>query len=202
MIALTFDDGPNEPYTRQILDVLAEYGAKATFFVIGKWVRKAPEIVREIASAGHEVGNHSETHPQMGQLSQDECLAEWGACDRALLDAFSYNPYQQLRQQLRLGPHRCPFGDVPAHHPLGWHTSWDIHGGDWAAESVESITEPIFKYLDAHKGGIVLLHDGYYKEFGADRSKTVEATRRILERYKGEKFVTIEEYQQCLTHCA
>ena len=191
MIALTFDDGPNEPYTRQILDVLAEYGAKATFFVIGKWVRLAPEIVREIAKRNHQVGNHTHNHPQLSQISSEEARWQWDKCSRAIYDA-------GVEQD---AISRCPFGDI-AHMADGWNIGWDIHGGDWAAESAESITEPIFKYLDAHKGGIVLLHDGYYKEFGADRSKTVEATRRILERYKGEKFVTIEEYQQCLTHCA
>ena len=183
MIALTFDDGPNEPYTRQILDVLAKYGAKATFFVIGKWVRQNTEIVRATAAEGHQIGNHTETHPQMSHIPQRSRWPEVIDCYEAL-DSIGIKGERPLR---------CPFGDVtPSFEAL--HTPWDIHGGDWAAESVESITETIFKYLDAHKGGIVLLHDGYYKEFGADRSKTVEATRRILERYKGEKFVTVSEY--------
>ena len=194
MIALSYDDGPNEPYTRQILDVLAEYGAKATFFVIGKWVRQSPEIVREVADAGHEVGTHTETHPNLAQMDRVEAFSDARRGQQSVRWALgddSIEPY-----------FRCPFGARPE-GPLSFnHTGWDIHGGDWAAESVEAITEPIFKYLDEHGNGIVLLHDGYYKEFGADRSKTVEATRRILERYKGEKFVTIEEYQQCLTHCA
>jgi hypothetical protein len=126
----------------------------------------------------------------MGQLSQDECLKEWAGCDEALIAAFSGNPHQQLR----FWPHRCPFGDVPAHHPADWHTPWNIHGSDWAADSVESITRPIFERLDTGKDSIVLLHDGYYKEFGANRSKTVEATRKILERYKDVSFVTISEF--------
>lgn len=185
MIALTFDDGPNEPYTRQILGVLGEYGAKATFFVIGKWVRENPYVARDIDEADHEIGNHSDTHPSQPSI-EEFCL-----CDGSLLDA-------GIEYAIHF---RYPFGQVTQNCPLK-HTGWDVHGGDWAAGSVESITEPIFKYLDANESGIVLLHDGYYKEFGADRSKTVEATRRILERYKGRKFVTIGEYQQCLTHCA
>ena len=184
MIALTFDDGPNDPYTRQILDVLAEYGAKATFFVIGKWVRQSPEIVREVAAAGHEIGNHTETHP-----SGDYGDAEFLLCDEAIENCGLKAPDCA----------RAPFGKSDAYrgHTFGVpFYGWDVHGGDWSADSVEAITEPIFAYLDAHKSGIVLLHDGYYKEFGADRSKTVEATRRILERYKSEKFVTIGEYLQ------
>lgn len=183
MIALTFDDGPNEPYTRQILEVLAEYGARATFFVIGKWVRQAPEVVREIAAAGHQIGNHTETHPQMSSLPLRYAILDGMDCTAAI--------YQCM---VRPSGFRAPFGDIPKDFPIK-HTHWDIHGSDWAAEFVESITEPIFSYLDEHKGGIVLLHDGYYKEFGADRSKTVEATRRILERYKGQKFVTVSELQ-------
>lgn len=184
MIALTFDDGPNEPYTRQILDVLGEYGAKATFFVIGKWVRKFPAGVRDIAAAGHSVGNHTETHPQLSALEVDARWDDVMQCDETLAE-------MGLHTEL----FRAPFGDC-SEVMKEIHTGWDVHGGDWAADSVEAITGPIFAYLNAHKSGIVLLHDGCYKEFGADRSKTVEATRRILERYKGEKFVTIGEYLQ------
>lgn len=182
MIALTFDDGPNEPYTRQILEVLSEYRARATFFVIGKWVRKAPEIVREIAAAGHQVGNHTDTHDS----KPESYLAEIsdGAETLWSLGLDVPLPY----------PFRPPFGNA-AIYPGIISTLWDIHGHDWAADSVEEITKPIFAYLDEHKSGIVLLHDGFYKEFGADRSKTVEATRRILERYKNHKFVTVSELQ-------
>lgn len=182
MIALTFDDGPNEPYTRQILEVLAEYGAKATFFVIGKWAIRFPEIVKETADAGHEIGNHTFLHPQMSQISQKLAEQEIGACDLVL-----------SQHGINAKVFRAPFGDVPGwmsgEHIQGWH----VHGHDWAADSVEEITAPIFAYLDEHKSGIVLLHDGFYREFGADRSKTVEATRRILERYKDQKFVTVSE---------
>ena len=194
MIALTFDDGPNEPYTRQILDVLAEYGAKATFFVIGKWVRKAPEIVREVAAAGHEIGNHTDNHVSLSGADYSLTRWEFGRGYEAIHDVIG----------AWVESYRPPFGQASGHESIAAKLAdidsrivmWDIHGSDWDADSVEAITEPIFKYLDEHKGGIVLLHDGYYKEFGADRSKTVEATRRILERYKSEKFVTVSEYKQ------
>ena len=184
-IALTYDDGPNEPYTRQILDVLREFGAKATFFVIGKWVRQFPAQVREIASNGHQLGNHTENHQQFSQISQRQRYDEWLDCDNALDEAgISGKPWLL----------RLPFGDVTDDF-RALHTRWDIHGGDWAADSVEAITQPIFEHLDKGQDSIVLLHDGYYKEFGADRSKTVEATRRILERYRDAEFVTISGFQ-------
>lgn len=182
MIALTFDDGPNEPYTQQILEVLAEYGAKATFFVIGKWIRQSPNTVRAIRALGHEIGNHTETHPNLTVIPRVEAIKD---CRTGRLNIYAVSDhYPEL--------FRAPFGQVPEGFN---HIGWDVHGHDWAADSVEEITAPIFAYLDQHKSGIVLLHDGFYKEFGADRSKTVEATRRILERYKDQKFVTVSELQ-------
>jgi len=194
LIALTFDDGPNEPYTRQILDVLGEYGAKATFFVIGKWARKCSDgLLVTVQGSGHLIGNHTDSHPPLDSVSDADASIELRKC-QATIEYFCW-----AKPDVYFRP---PFGKHSEYtekqcREWGWKSVlWDIHGGDWAADSVEAITEPIFAYLDAHKSGIVLLHDGYYKEFGADRSKTVEATRRILERYKGEKFVTIGEYMQ------
>ena len=64
-MALTFDDGPNDPHTLHLLDVLAKHNARATFFLIGKYVRKRPDIVRAIAAAGHEIGRHTDRHPNL-----------------------------------------------------------------------------------------------------------------------------------------
>src|ERR1044071_3861666 len=64
-LALTYDDGPNDPHTLRLLDVLAKYGAKATFFLIGKYVRQRPEIARTIQAAGHTIGNHTWNHPNL-----------------------------------------------------------------------------------------------------------------------------------------
>ena len=62
-IALTYDDGPNDPHTLKLLEVLARHGVRATFFMIGRYVRQRPDIAREAARAGHVIGNHSMTHP-------------------------------------------------------------------------------------------------------------------------------------------
>src|SRR5215831_7729661 len=64
-MALTFDDGPNDPHTMRLLEVLARHNARATFFLIGKYVQQRPDIVRAIAAAGHEIGNHTFTHPNL-----------------------------------------------------------------------------------------------------------------------------------------
>src|SRR5215831_20038271 len=64
-MALTFDDGPNDPHTMHLLDVLAKHNAKATFFLIGRYVRQRPEIARAVLTAGHEIGNHTDSHPNL-----------------------------------------------------------------------------------------------------------------------------------------
>src|SRR5229473_5836735 len=71
-IALTYDDGPNDPHTRRLLEVLAKHGAHATFFLIGRYVKQHPEIAREIVAAGHVVGNHTFTHPLLVFKSETE----------------------------------------------------------------------------------------------------------------------------------
>src|ERR1700727_1864966 len=71
-IALTYDDGPNDPHTLRLLEVLAKHEAKATFFLIGKHVQQQPNIARAIAQAGHTIGNHTFTHPLLIFKSADE----------------------------------------------------------------------------------------------------------------------------------
>lgn len=183
MIALTFDDGPNQPFTGQILDVLRDFGVKATFFALGKWVPKAPEIVKRAASEGHEIGNHSYFHPTFNSLSESEGISEITACYQALKDAEIASPTL----------FRAPFGNIPQWMSPKSSVSWDIHGNDWVTQEPDAIVKPIFDYLDAHEHGIVLLHDGYYREFGFDRSGTAEAARRILERYPRERFCTVSQ---------
>src|ERR1700704_779398 len=86
-MALTFDDGPNDPHTMQLLDVLARHNAKATFFLIGKYVRQRPEIARAILAAGHEIGNHTDSHPNLIFVSADRLRRELDDCRKSLEDA-------------------------------------------------------------------------------------------------------------------
>ena len=86
-IALTFDDGPNDPHTMHLLDVLAKHNAKATFFLIGKYVRQRPEIARAILAAGHEIGNHTDSHPNLILVSAARLRQELADCSKALEDA-------------------------------------------------------------------------------------------------------------------
>ena len=110
-IALTYDDGPNDPYTLRLLEVLARYDVHATFFLIGRYVRQRPEIVREIVRAGHVVGNHTFTHPLLIFKSAEEIRQELSNCRAALQDtigaAFQSVSPSVRRTSPRGTPHRA-----------------------------------------------------------------------------------------------
>jgi peptidoglycan/xylan/chitin deacetylase (PgdA/CDA1 family) len=194
-IALTYDDGPNDPHTLNLLDVLAKHDAKATFFLIGKHVRKRPDIVRAIQSAGHAIGNHTDSHPNLILVSAARLRQELEDCHKAVQDAIG--EYQPL--------FRPPFGGrrpnvLRTARRMGLEpVMWSVTAYDWSAKSSDVIVNHAVRRMDSRKnkqGEIILLHDGGHLEFGADRSHTVEATRRLLERYSGEgkKFVSIPEF--------
>src|SRR3954470_1085319 len=86
-LALTFDDGPNDPHTLNLLDVLAKRDVKATFFLIGKHAAVKPEIARRIAAAGHVIGNHTYTHPNLLFCSGQRIRQELSDCEKGLTDA-------------------------------------------------------------------------------------------------------------------
>src|SRR5271166_6329264 len=86
-IALTYDDGPNDPHTLRLLDVLARHEVKATFFMIGRYVQQRPEIARAVAHAGHVIGNHTFTHPLLTFMSEREIRQQLSDCRAALHDA-------------------------------------------------------------------------------------------------------------------
>src|ERR1039458_7560080 len=86
-LALTYDDGPNDPHTLRLLEVLAKHGVQATFFLIGRYVQQRPDIAREIVHAGHIVGNHAFTHPLLTFKNEREIKEQLSACQTALQDA-------------------------------------------------------------------------------------------------------------------
>jgi peptidoglycan-N-acetylglucosamine deacetylase len=189
-MALTFDDGPNDPHTLRLLDVLAKHEAKATFFLIGKYVRQRPELVRAIQAAGHEIGNHTYSHPNLILVSAARLRQELDDCRKALEDALG----------AKASLFRPPFG---GRRPSVLRTAramglepimWSVTAYDWSAKSPEAIVGIVTRQVDRRRNPqaeIVLLHDGGHLAFGTDRSHTVEATRQLLERYKTKQFVSI-----------
>jgi peptidoglycan/xylan/chitin deacetylase (PgdA/CDA1 family) len=192
-IALTYDDGPNDPDTPRLLEVLNKHGINATFFLIGRFVVLRPNVVRDLVSAGHVVGNHTFTHPQLIFETSVQVRAQLSACDQALSDA--------------VGTHsnlfRPPYGGrrpavLRIARELGLETvMWTAIGYDWLERNPpERIEQNVAKSLKG--GGVIVLHDGSHKQLGTDRSRTVAATDRLISRYKSEgyEFVTIPELMQ------
>lgn len=191
-MALTFDDGPNHPHTLHLLDVLAKHNAKATFFLIGRYVRQRPEIVRAIQSAGHAIGNHTYWHPNLVFVSASRLHRELEDCRKALEDAIGA-PAPLFRP---------PFGGrrpdvLRVTRDMGLTAvMWSVTGYDWNAPPAETIVEKVRRQIESRRhpqSEIVLLHDGSHKGFGTNRAPTVEATRMLLERNSGKKFVSITD---------
>jgi peptidoglycan/xylan/chitin deacetylase (PgdA/CDA1 family) len=188
-IALTFDDGPNGPHTLRLLEVLAKHGVKATFFMIGSYVRQQPEIARAVAQGGHVIGNHTFSHPRLIFKTAVETRAEIIQCRSALQDA--------------VGEHsnlfRPPFGGrrpatLRVVRQLGLQpVMWNVSGEDWKAPTAEAIENEVARQIRG--GDVVLLHDGSHRGMGAERTRTVAATEGLIPRLRdqGYEFVTVEE---------
>jgi peptidoglycan/xylan/chitin deacetylase (PgdA/CDA1 family) len=188
-LALTFDDGPNDPYTLRLLDVLDKHSVKATFFLIGRFVKQQPDVVREIAQHRHVIGNHTFTHPRLIFLPAARVRQEIRQCREAINDAVG--EHSNLFRPPWGGRRPGTFGLV---RQLGLEPiMWNLTGYDWNAPSVEYIEERVASKVRG--GDVVLLHDGGHAAFGADRSKTVEAVDRLLTHYKAEgyDFVTVPD---------
>jgi len=187
-IALTFDDGPNEPHTLHLLDVLAKHNVRATFFLVGKYARQRPDIVREIARQNHVIGNHTFTHPLLTFQSSSQIRGELVNCRQAITDAIGEhsNLFRPPWGGRRPGVFRLA-------RRLGLEPiMWNVTGYDWDAPSAESIEKKVRAGIRG--GSVVLLHDGGHRAFGTDRSKTVQAVDRLIARYKEDyDFVTISE---------
>ena len=196
-LALTYDDGPNDPHTLRLLDVLAKHEVKATFFLIGRFVQLRPEIAREIAKAGHAVGNHTFTHPLLTFKSAAQIRQELSDCRLALQDAIG-EAFTGKAANL----FRPPFGGrrpsvLRIARELGLEPiMWNVTGYDWTAPPAEVIERKVSHQIRG--GDVILLHDGGHKRMGANRSQTVLATDRLIPRYqsKGYQFVTIQEMLQ------
>jgi len=188
-LALTYDDGPNDPHTLRLLEVLAKHNIHASFFLIGRYVSQRPDIVRELIRSGHAIGNHTFTHPLLIFKTSRQIETELMDCQRALGDAVG----------VQATFWRPPFGGrrpevLRVARKLGLEpVMWNITGYDWNAPPAEQIEQKVRKQVRG--GDVILLHDGGHLRFGADRAQTVIATDRLIARYKSEgyEFMTIPE---------
>jgi peptidoglycan/xylan/chitin deacetylase (PgdA/CDA1 family) len=198
-IALTYDDGPNDIVTERLLDVLAHHNVRATFFLIGRFVRQRPEIVRAIAASGHLIGNHTMTHPWLAWQSTARIHQEITGCNAVLEDTLGI-PIRYFR-----APHgaRRP-AVLRIARSLGLTpVQWNIIPGDWMPTTAEKIASRTARGITRNQqhnlGSNVVLHDGGQAGLGQPRLPTVEATKLLLHKYgpqTGTKFVTVDSWAQ------
>lgn len=187
-VALTFDDGPDEVYTEQILDILKQYNVKATFFLLGTNMQHYPDVVKRIVAEGHAIGNHSYSHPDLRKFSKEDAFqTELDKTQQIFAELVGFKP----------NIFRPPYGaitdeQIPYFAEQGLRTiNWSIDTFDWDKKqnSAEEMTqEKIFRYL--HEGGIILMHSA-----GGNRENTVKALPGIIEGLleRGYQLKTIPE---------
>jgi peptidoglycan/xylan/chitin deacetylase (PgdA/CDA1 family) len=188
-VALTFDDGPSPLYTPEILALLKQYQAHATFFVMGSKVEKSPWLVRAMLQEGHEVGNHSFSHPRL--TATDQPSREWE------LEATSLNLdlVGCPRKHRLIRPPYSAFDNRLISYAA--HTGrelvlWSLDSGDWKGLDQAAIVKNVL--TGVHNGSIIIFHDSDEKS-QADRRATVEALKVILPvlRAAGYRMVTVSE---------
>ncbi len=186
-IALTFDDGPT-PGTSDLLDVLAPYGVRATFFQCGIHVRRYPEIARMVRASGHEIGNHTDTHPHLWLRSPEFICGELQRAQEAIGEAVGEAPV------LFRAPYGVRwFGLREAQKKFGLlGVMWTVIGRDWTLPG-----EEIQRRILGHPrgGDIICLHDGRETQNAPDVRNTIEAVRGVVPVLldRGFHFQTVSE---------
>lgn len=184
VVALTFDDGPHPRYTPMILDILSEYGAKATFFVIGKNMELYGDAARRAASEGHEIGNHTYAHPALSGISDAEFEREV-LRNEALIEEYTGMPPAVFRPP---EGYCTPSVERIVTQNGGTVILWNVDTMDWAGCPSDAIVKNVMK--NTVPGSIILFHDYVGKE-----STTINALKEILPRLSaaGYRFVTVSE---------
>lgn len=155
-VALSFDAAWGNEDTAQIMDILAKHNIKVTFFMTGGWVESFPEDVKYIASQGHDLGNHSENHKNMSQLSDEEIRSE--------LQKVHDKVKTLTGQDMTL--FRPPYGDyddqvVTVSRDMGYYpVQWDVDSLDWKDYGTESIIKTVLNHRHLGNGSIILMHNG------------------------------------------
>ena len=183
-IALTFDDGPHPRYTPQILNILEKYNIKATFFVVGINAHYYPETFKLVVNSGHEIANHTYTHPKVGKIEKGRLQKEIEDCEDILYELGEY------KTKLFRPPEGMIDGDVlNIISDLDYDVIlWDIDTRDWAHTPANKIAEKVIQNISS--GDIILMHD-----YIGSNSPTCEALELFIPELlkKGYKFVTVSE---------
>lgn len=184
-VAITFDDGPNPIYTPQMLEIFSEAGGKATFFMIGEQISAAPALVQKVAELGHEIGNHTYTHPWLSELSREDCLEEIERTERLIEDLIGQKPVVFRPPYLDYNEDTISVIRQKGYPMIG---AVNLEAQDWEMPGIDHI---LTKSRDCVENGrIFIFHDGY-----GDRSQTIEAVRMLVSELisEGYKLVTVSE---------
>lgn len=203
-LAITFDDGPNPKITPELLNLLDRFHARASFFVIGRFARECPELLRETVERGHSVGNHTLSHPNLFWRSARQIHEELRQCNEAISEATKASPRW----------FRPPFGlrnpwVISEARALGLDTVlWTLLPGDWRGKPPGWLIKRLEvianhaqsagsggKISESGHGDILCLHDGDHRFLNGDRAATLAALQHWLPRWRdmGLEFVTIDE---------
>jgi peptidoglycan/xylan/chitin deacetylase (PgdA/CDA1 family) len=195
-VALTFDDGPNDAATPELLEVLARHGVRATFFNIGNFARQRPEITRAVVAAGHLVGNHTMSHPKLSLQPAARVRQQLADCN-AVLEAITGSAVRFFRP---------PFGArrpvvLRAARELGLTpVMWNVTGFDWNPIGADGILANLDKGITRNRqrgrGSNLLLHDGSHRGMSWQRMDTVRAVDRLLTARAGDgtRWVTVDAW--------
>jgi peptidoglycan-N-acetylglucosamine deacetylase len=200
-LAITFDDGPNPAITPKLLDLFDKHAGRATFFLIGDFVRQCPELVRETAARGHSLGNHTYRHSNLFTCGPAGIRSQLQRCSDAIGEAAGITP-KWFRPPYGL---RNPWV-IPAANRMGMSAvMWSLITFDWSAKSTDWLIprmEAIATRAKDHRcddgdgaGDILCLHDGNHLHLNGDRHCTLEALEYWMPRWRdlGLEFVTIDE---------
>ena len=203
-VALTIDDGPASPYTAQMLDELKKYNVKATFFLIGENAERYPGLVRRIWAEGHEIGNHSFTHPNIGAIPESQAQLELNATQRVfqsllhrstLLFRPPYNADAEPNSRDEVQPVKLAtslnyitVGELI--DPQDWATEVRMPDGSRHHRTAEEMLQSALTQFETEHGSCILLHDG-----GGDRTETVRLIPMLITelRKRGYTFVNVSD---------
>ncbi|SEN66765.1 Peptidoglycan/xylan/chitin deacetylase, PgdA/CDA1 family [Mesobacillus persicus] len=185
LVAITFDDGPNPVYTPQVFGIFKEAGGKATFFMIGEQIEKNPEIARQAYELGHEIGNHTYSHPRMSELSQGQRVDEIERTEKLIHHVTGQKPSVFRPPYLDYNSSTALTVSEKGYHAIG---ALNLEAHDWEQPGVEHI---LSKSMSCVKNGSILIfHDGF-----GDRSQTIQAVRLLVSELTSQGFqlVTVSE---------
>lgn len=207
LIALTFDDGPNPACTPQLLTLLERHSVPATFFLVGRFARACPELVREIADRGHSIGNHTENHANLTFLPTRLIGDELRACQDSIRLAVGSEHATPVLMRPPFGYRGPQLWSAIRSAGLRGVAMWSLKCYDWKLQPAERLIKRLERVAERsglpaaavgqkkpnHGGEVVLLHDGDARALGADRRHVLAALEYWLPRWRdaGFDFVTM-----------